>query len=299
MQKRSCINLTKQEYRKAIDDVIYLCGCAVNGVLPEKKRTDEMNLEQLFKASQNHTLSAIAAYALGSAGIKDHAFEQAKAKAIRKEAVMEIDKEQLFQQMEEKGIWYMPLKGTVIKGLYPAVGMRQMADFDILFDKNYQTEVRDIMTGLGFSCEHFGKGSHDVYFKKPVSNFEMHTELFGEVHKGELFRYYRNINDRLVKDPENGYGYHLSANDFYIYIMAHEYKHFSNGGTGIRSLLDTYVIWQKLGKELDAAVDERVKYETAVANSKDRSKFLAYAQSVDESVTEDNLNDLIKQPRPS
>ena len=93
--------MTKQEYRKAIDDVIYLCGCAVNGVLPEKKRTDEMNLEQLFKASQNHTLSAIAAYALGSAGIKDHAFEQAKAKAIRKEAVMEIDKEQLFQQMEE------------------------------------------------------------------------------------------------------------------------------------------------------------------------------------------------------
>lgn len=46
--------------------------------------------------------------------------------------------------------------------------------------------------------------------------------------------------------------------------------------------------------KVDAAVDERVKYETAVANSKDRSKFLAYAQSVDESVTEDNLNDLIK-----
>ncbi len=45
---------------------------------------------------------------------------------------------------------------------------------------------------------------------------------------------------------------------------------------------------------VDAAVDERVKYETAVANSKDRAQFLAYAQSVDETVTEDNLNDLIK-----
>ena len=288
MQKRSCINLTKQEYRKAIDDVIYLCGCAVNGVLPEKKRTDEMNLEQLFKASQNHTLSAIAAYALGFAGIKDHAFEQAKAKAIRKEAVMEIDKEQLFQQMEEKGIWYMPLKGTVIKGLYPAVGMRQMADFDILFDKNYQTEVRDIMTGLGFSCEHFGKGSHDVYFKKPVSNFEMHTELFGEVHKGELFRYYRNINDRLVKDPENGYGYHLSANDFYIYIMAHEYKHFSNGGTGIRSLLDTYVIWQKLGKELDAAYIKAECTKLGISEFEQKNKQLSLHLFGDEALTDDD-----------
>ena len=48
------------------------------------------------------------------------------------------------------------------------------------------------------------------------------------------------------------------------------------------------------GAKVDAAVDERVRYETAVANSKDREKFLAYAQSVDETVTADNLNDLIK-----
>ncbi len=45
---------------------------------------------------------------------------------------------------------------------------------------------------------------------------------------------------------------------------------------------------------VDAAVDERVKYEAAVAKSKDRTQFLAYAQSVDETVTEENLNDLIK-----
>ena len=42
------------------------------------------------------------------------------------------------------------------------------------------------------------------------------------------------------------------------------------------------------------AVDARVAYESAVANSRDRDKFLAYAQSVDETVTAENLNDLIK-----
>lgn len=46
--------------------------------------------------------------------------------------------------------------------------------------------------------------------------------------------------------------------------------------------------------KVDAAVDARAAYETAVANSKDRAKFLTYAQSVDETVTEENLNDLIK-----
>ena len=51
--------------------------------------------------------------------------------------------------------------------------------------------------------------------------------------------------------------------------------------------------------KVDAAVDERAQYEAAVANSKDRDKFLAYAQSVDETVTADNLNDLIKDREKS
>jgi methyl-galactoside transport system permease protein len=45
---------------------------------------------------------------------------------------------------------------------------------------------------------------------------------------------------------------------------------------------------------VDAAVDARAAYETATANAKDRDKFLVYAQSVDPTVTKDNLNDLIK-----
>ena len=46
--------------------------------------------------------------------------------------------------------------------------------------------------------------------------------------------------------------------------------------------------------KVDAAVDERAKYETALANSKDRDKFFAYVHSVDETVTEENFSDFIK-----
>ncbi len=45
---------------------------------------------------------------------------------------------------------------------------------------------------------------------------------------------------------------------------------------------------------VDNAVSERSAYEAAVEKAKDRSNFLAYAQSVDPTVTEENLNDLIK-----
>ena len=45
---------------------------------------------------------------------------------------------------------------------------------------------------------------------------------------------------------------------------------------------------------VDKAVDARAAFEAAQANAKDRDKFFAYAQSVDETVTEENYNDLIK-----
>ena len=45
---------------------------------------------------------------------------------------------------------------------------------------------------------------------------------------------------------------------------------------------------------VDKAVGDRAAYETAAANAKDREKFFAYAHSVDETITQDNFNDLIK-----
>ena len=178
--------MTKEEYLCTINDVIYLAGCVVNNEIPDLQKIEKINLEHLYQAAKKHSLTAIVAYALKSAGISNQKFHQAWAKSIRKVTAMEIDKELLFQEMEKEKIWYMPLKGTVIKDLYPSIGLRQMSDFDILFDKAYAEKVRDILLGLGFSCENFREESHDVYFKQPVSNFEMHTALFRKRHKKEI-----------------------------------------------------------------------------------------------------------------
>lgn len=250
--------MTKEEYRKAIDGVIYLSGCAVNGTVPDKKLVEGLDTEQLRKAANKHFLTAIVCYALEKAGIQDHKLYQAKMKSIRKISAMEIDKKQLFERMEREKIWYMPLKGTVVKDMYPSFGLRQMSDFDILFDKEYAENVRDIMLDLGFTCEHFGKGHHDIYYKQPVSNFEMHTGLF-ETYKPEVYEYYKNIKERLIKDEDNNFGYHFRNEDLYIYLTAHEYSHYSGRGTGLRSVLDTYVFWNKFGSQLD---EEYISYET-------------------------------------
>lgn len=267
--------LTKEEYTEAIHDVIYLCACAVNETIPDRNRTAEMNLEFLYKAAQKHSLTAAVAYALESVGIKDHAFEQAKAKSIRKITLMEFEKTRLFERLEEKGIWYAPLKGCIVKELYPSIGMRQMSDFDILYDKDHSAELQEIMLSLGFTCEESGKGHQDVYYKQPVCNFEMHTKLFSEWHNKEIYAYYSSVKDRLIRNENDRYGYHFNINDFYIYLIAHEYKHYIQGGTGIRSLLDTYVLWQKCAHEFDHNYIQKECMKMGIDDFEHKNKQLA------------------------
>lgn len=234
--------MTREEYRAAVNDMIYLVSCAVKETVPDKSRVASMNLQILYTIADYHLLAAAVAFALESAGIYDHVFAQAKAKAIRKVALMDAEMASIFAKMEEAGIWYMPLKGTVLKDYYPQYGMREMADHDILFDASRADDVKAIMVEMGYDAEHFGTGNHDCYYKEPVCNFEMHRSLFGAGHDQRLQEYYQDIEKRLVGA---GYEKHFMPAVFYIYMLAHEYKHYSAGGTGLRSILDTYVFLNK------------------------------------------------------
>ena len=243
--------MEKRDYRHYAYAMIYLTACALNNRRPDKEKLAQLDLKQLFEVCQKHILTACAAYALESAGVQDHDFTQAKEKAIRKNILLDAERAKILKRLESEQIWYMPLKGSILKDWYPKLGMRQMSDNDILCDGDYRVHIRDIMLNMGFICKHFGKGNDDAYYKQPVCNFEMHYELFHAGHIGKLHEYYDDVKDRLIKDDGNEYGYHFRIEDFYIYITAHEYKHFSGGGTGVRSLVDTYVFLHKFNDAMD------------------------------------------------
>ena len=244
--------MTHEEYRAAIEDVIYLASCAVKGEAPDKTRVVGMDLKRLYSAADRHLLTGVTACALESAGIYDHAFSQAKAKAIRKILLFDSERTAVLRELDKAGIWYVPLKGSVLKEYYPAIWMRQMADNDILCDAARSRDIRAIMERLGFKTVQYchNQYGHDSYDKEPVCHFEMHRSLF-DPSRGALYDYYLNVKERLVKDEGNSCGYHFRDEDFYLYMIAHEYKHYSVSGTGIRSLLDTFVFLRYFDGRLD------------------------------------------------
>lgn len=231
--------------------VIYLASCAVKKIVPERSLLEGVDLSNLYTIASRHLLAGIVGTALESADIHDQRFIKSSMNAVRKTVLFGVELTRVLQKFEKYGIWYLPLKGAILKTLYPAVGMREMADNDILFDDERAKDVCHIMKELGFNIKSFDKGNHDIYYKEPVFNFELHRSLFNDLGDETLYKYYSNIKEKLVKDEDNRFGYHLSPEDFYIYMVAHEYKHYIGGGTGLRSLLDIYVYWKQYGKELN------------------------------------------------
>jgi len=232
-------------------DLIYLVSAAVNGTVPDESRVRAMDMDALYAQAGRHMLSAAAAVALEAAGVEEPRFNDARGNAIRKIILLDADRARVLDALEKAGIRYMPLKGIVLKDYYPEIGMRQMTDNDIFFDRTRAADVKEIMESLGFTAQSFGRRHHDIYVRPPVSNFEMHRDLNDDSVEEELSRYYQAAEEKLLKDPDNGFGYHFRQEDFYIYMIAHEYKHYRLSGTGLRSLLDTYVFLKRAGASMD------------------------------------------------
>ena len=261
---------------KTSEVLIYLASCMVNQEEVDPKIIASVDLSELYALADAHQLTAVIAFALEAAGVRDDRFLQERLKAVSSEVNFDRERARILKAFEAKQIWYMPLKGVILKSFYPKTGMRQMSDNDILFDHERAGDVREIMASLDYETEIYDEGHRDDYRKLPIFHFEMHRVLFDEKTLPEsLYRYYRDVKRLLIKDSGNHYGYHMSDEDFYLYMIAHEYKHFAWGGTGLRSLLDTYVYLKKHSGTLDWEYIKTEAEKLGIADFEKRNRALA------------------------
>ncbi len=253
---------------KNVQDMIYLVSCAVNQQIPDKTLVETMQSDAVYDLAEKHMLSACVAFALESAGCKDARSSRIIGKALQKTIIYGNTMNSLKKAFEEADIWFMPLKGAVLKDVYPKPGMREFGDYDILFDASREAETCAIMEALGFVGKPSGSHYHKVYRKRPYLIFEMHTALFSNLHDEKIFTYYQNIRTRLTGD---GCEKKFTREDMYLYLIAHEYKHYCYSGTGLRSLLDTYVFLKSQKPDMEYVAAEAEKLGIADFEKQNRS----------------------------
>ena len=157
-------------------------------------------------------------------------------KRIQQEMRQEYETKKLFAQFDKNEIQYLPLKGAILKYLYPKPEMRYMGDVDLLIKPEQYNKIAEIVKNLGF--EFVVESNHElVWDKKGALHLELHKLLIPSYNE-DYFKYYKD-GWRLAHQ-ENG-SWFMSDEDFLIYNFTHLAKHYRDSGIGIKHFTDIWV----------------------------------------------------------
>lgn len=230
-----------------------------------EENSQKIYIGRIYYIAKKHNLVSIMAQAMEKLGFESDSdiwkrWLKEKNQLIYKSVLMDVEREAIQDFFEKNNIWYMLLKGMVIRKYYPAPELREMADNDILFDNKYSKEVYEFMTARGYKSDDYNKGYHDEYLKPPAYNFEMHRQLVSSKERPKWYEYYKDVKSILINDANGKNQFYFSDNDFYVYFIVHTYKHFLNSGMGLRTVLDVYLYLNNLQDKLDFDyIEEQLK----------------------------------------
>ncbi len=156
-------------------------------------------------------------------------------RAVRKEAIMHLEISKYFQELDKAGITYLPIKGWKLKNLYEKPYLRTMTDVDVIVREDGLDRACEIAKECEFEFQ-FATETHNVFVKKPVTELEIHQQLFSE--QSVLYQWSKQIFEK--NDT-----YEMSKEDTYIYLFAHMAKHFNKEGAGMRNMIDCYLFNKK------------------------------------------------------
>lgn len=164
------------------------------------------------------------------------------------DTAMKYEIENLLKCFDKEQIYNLPMKGYFLKNDYPNPFERSISDYDILFDINDIDSIKNIFKQNGYK---FLKNDDQQYHfvKAPFMYIEMHRSLLKKDNKN-----YSLLENQLEKAKvRDGYSYskEMTLEDYYIYMLLHSAKHFSQGGIGIRMIADEYVFYKKYSDQLN------------------------------------------------
>lgn len=165
----------------------------------------------------------------------------------------------LIERFEEEHIVSQPMKGILLKNIYPQPEFREMGDIDILVNSDELDRVKGILCELGYVFAS-KEAHHDIYTKGNSLALEIHWTLYDSDIDANQHNYFTNFS-RTEPLKDYKYTYTFNENDFYVYMISHAAKHFYARGCGIRNLVDIYVYREYYKDRLDW---EYIRRELAV-----------------------------------
>ncbi len=181
-------------------------------------------------------------------------FERQKLVIIAQQLNRERALQVLYSELDRHHIRGIFLKGTLLCDLYPQPFIRSMSDVDVYAEEKDMEVLHPLMLSLGYQPGVIGKGNHYEYMLGEMVKVEYHPELvaltsaYGEAVFGKLYPDGRTVAKHMDvwenSIPLEGreFARQLLPEYHYTYVIMHMMNHFLTAGTGIRSIMDVWVM---------------------------------------------------------
>ncbi|MBR6634311.1 MAG: nucleotidyltransferase family protein, partial [Clostridia bacterium] len=146
--------------------------------------TDKLLIEMLI-LSRNHNVAQIVASALLNSGVIENSPQKGLYlneiySAVYSQEKMSETCREIYAMFDSEKIPYIPLKGAVIRDLYPQPWMRVSGDTDILVkEKDRQSAINTVLNTGGYELKK--ESAYDASFVSADGTLiELHHKLFAD-----------------------------------------------------------------------------------------------------------------------
>lgn len=173
-----------------------------------------------------------------------NAFDEVFCEAVLRAQLFEGELKTIASAFQKEQIRFLPLKGAVIRRLYPEPWMRTSCDIDVLIRKEDVKRAKELlMKDLGYRFEK--QAYHELSMFSPAGvHLELHFSI--EEHTETLDRVLKKCWEYAEPVKEGSCCYRFQTAFLVFHSVAHAAYHFKGGGCGVRPLIDQFLLEQKV-----------------------------------------------------
>lgn len=232
----------------------------------------------LFQLSKKHDLAHLVCqgleeygYELSTKGKQD--FNNARMVAIVRYEQLIYEYNRIVETLNNSKIPFVPLKGAVLRDYYDEAWYRTSCDIDILVKKDdLQKAIKALCTINNYKAEKRAN-YHDISLYSPSNiHLELHFTILENQENIDLLL--SRVWDFVKLKNGSLYEYRQTNEYLIFHVIAHILYHFMEGGCGVRTIVDFWIVSNRLSineLELNAMLEKcgiRIFYNSIIELTK-------------------------------
>lgn len=235
--------------------------------------------ETVFHLADYHNVANLVNYGTMTMGDAIPAVWRGRFFEKYRESVTEADRlrhaeRKISRALEENGIHFALLNGSVINRCYPFREMRYMGALEILIQPESLVKLHGLMLDLDFELKPNRGKDGVIYYKIPGTKliFYDRVPFVGK----RMRKYFRKILYSLPLKPNCSFTHEFSMDDYYIYLLCRCIDRYASAGLLLRDMLDLWFWIKRYDEQTNWGYIDRTMRKLKVGTFGGRLEILNY-----------------------